>query len=57
MLNFINLDDREIKFEEKYQIRLNFLSNKEMYSANTLLIIDNYNVAPDSDEYKKMLRY
>ncbi len=53
MLNFINLDDREIKFEEKYQIRLNFLSNKEMYSANTLLIIDNYNVAPDSDEYKK----
>ena len=53
MLNFINLDDREIKFEEKYQIRLNFLSNKEMYSANTLLIIDNYNVAPDADEYKK----
>ena len=53
LLNFINLDDRELKFEEKYQLRLNLLSKREMYNANTLLIIDNYNVSPDSDEYEK----
>ena len=53
MLNFINLDDRELKFEEKYQLRMNHLKNREMYDNKTLLIIDNYNVSPDSDEYEK----
>lgn len=53
LLNFINLDDRELQFEEKYQLRLDFLSNREMYNANTLLIIDNYNVSPNSEEYEK----
>ena len=51
-LNFINLDDKGFKFEERYNVRLNMLSKKEMYNSNTLLIIDNYNVAPDSDKYK-----
>ena len=51
-LNFINLDDKDFKLEERYNVRLNMLSKKGMYNSNTLLIIDNYNVAPDSDEYK-----
>lgn len=51
-LNFINLDDKDFKLEERYNVRLNMLSKKEMYNSNTLLIIDNYNVASDSDEYK-----
>ena len=51
-LNFINLDDKDFKLEERYNVRLNMLSKRGMYNSNTLLIIDNYNVAPDSDEYK-----
>ncbi len=51
-LKFINLDDRDLKPEERYSLKLNLLSNKEIYNSNTLLIIDNYNVAPDSDEFK-----
>lgn len=53
MLNFINLNDQETKLEDKYQLRLNLLLKKEMYGTNTLLIIDNYNVVPNTDEYEK----
>ena len=51
-LNFYEIDDSDSKTEERYNIRIEHLYRKDMYNNNTLLIIDNYNVAPDSDEYK-----
>ena len=37
----------------RYEIKLSLLSKTMINNERTLLIIDNYNVEPDSDEYKR----
>ena len=61
-----NLDFVGLKYEDKiaktdddidrlYSYKLDLLSNTDIYTSNTLLIIDNYdyNSSPESEEYKK----
>lgn len=51
-LNFVNLEDKELSVEERYRVKVYQLSKKELYNSNMLLVIDNYNVSPDSEEYE-----
>ena len=51
-------DNKNRKYFEKdidirYEIKLGLLSKAMINNERTLLIIDNYNVEPDSDEYKR----
>lgn len=52
-LNFVNLEDKELSVEERYRVKVYQLSKKELYNSNMLLVIDNYNVSPDSEEYEE----
>ena len=47
-----NLKDENSQIEDRYNTRIGILSKKYLYNSNTLLIIDNYNVAPGTKEYK-----
>lgn len=47
-----NLKDENPQIEDRYNTRIGILSKKYLYNSNTLLIIDNYNVAPGTKEYK-----
>ena len=47
-----NLEDENPQIEDRYNTRIGILSKKYLYNSNTLLIIDNYNVAPGTKEYK-----
>ena len=47
-----NLKDENSQIEDRYNTGIGILSKKYLYNSNTLLIIDNYNVAPGTKEYK-----